>query len=228
MIGISQRGITLDSDAVPHQRAAFDRCACLFLPGLLETFLVARILRHLESDSFAPACHEDRSGKEFSRDVTIGGRSSALHAVHVVLNDPRLFRWVEEVTGCRPIGCFSGRIFRTIPGGDHHLDWHDDRADGNRLVGLSIDLSPRPYAGGRLQVRRKRSRQPLFAAGPLLPGDAHLFRVAADLQHRLTRMEGTAPRTAAAGWFMSAPDRVTLLKRLSASGDDAPMAGERS
>ena len=38
------------------------------------------------------------------------------------------------------------------------------------------------------------------------PGDAVLFRVREDLQHRVMPLEGTGARTAFAGWFRSRPE----------------------
>jgi hypothetical protein len=129
-----------------------------------------------------------------------------------MMNGPAILRLVESISGCRGLEWFDGRIYRMVPSEGHFLEWHDDRGSGG-LVGMSLNLSPSPYEGGVFQIRdRAAARAPREAPIPRF-GDAILFRIRADLEHRLTPLTGARPKFAYAGWF--------------GSGAERPMAGTR-
>jgi hypothetical protein len=128
-----------------------------------------------------------------------------------LVNDPALFATIERITGCRPIGCFTGRLYRMLPGRDDFDTWHSD-AIQHRMVGMSVNLGP-PYEGGVFQLRDRVSKRMLGEAPNVGAGDAILFRIDEDLEHWITPLRGTAPKTAFAGWFRSSPQFLTLLER---------------
>ena len=97
-----------------------------------------------------------------------------------------------------------GRVYRMIPGSGHYDSWHSDMI-GHRMIGMSINLSPEPYSGGVFQLRERDSEQILYEVANTGLGDAILFRLADHLQHRITDVDGTIPKTAFAGWFQSEP-----------------------
>ena len=124
-----------------------------------------------------------------------------------------LFNAVRTITGCDEITWFGGRIYSLIPGTDHYDTWHNDVVDYEvRLVGMSINLSPKGYEGGVFELReRAKDRASVQFANSGI-GNARLFRIAPELQHQVTAVVGDRPRTAFAGWFYAGkPD---LLKRL--------------
>ena len=114
--------------------------------------------------------------------------------------DPRVFDLVESVTGCEPIGDFRGRIYRMLPGSSHVSPWHDDAVQG-RLAAFSVNLSPEPFEGARLQVRRAEDREVLADIGDLAFGDAALIQISGEYQHRNSPLLGAAPKTSYAGFF---------------------------
>jgi hypothetical protein len=122
-----------------------------------------------------------------------------------VMNSQKLFDAVELITGCGKIGCFNGRVYRFESDANHHDSWHDDKADERRLVGISINLSEKIYSGGKFQIRDKQSRKLLHNVGNTGCGDAVIFRLSKQLEHRVTPVR-TATRTVLVGWFQSAPD----------------------
>jgi hypothetical protein len=109
---------------------------------------------------------------------------------------------VRECTGCHAITRFEGRVYRMVPGTDHHDSWHDDAGEG-RLVGMSLNLGPRPYMGGCFQLREKSERAVPRELPNIIPGNAILFRISPTLAHRVTPVEGIEAKTAFAGWFLS-------------------------
>ena len=69
------------------------------------------------------------------------------------------------------------------------------------------------YTGGVFQLRRRGCAEILTETPNTGPGDAILFRIDDQFEHRITDVEGTVAKTAFAGWFVSEPDFVELLMR---------------
>jgi hypothetical protein len=185
----------------------FDRNHYLRLPQLLEPALLQTICQQIDTAPFYERVHPGiGSNKELC--LPIGGPSGLLH---VLFNGEPLFQLVQQITGCTRIGCFRGRVYRFAPNSGHHDAWHGD-LDDNRMVALSLNLSPAPYAGGVLQIRRTRDQTLLQEIPNTGFGDAVLFRLAASLEHRVTEVTGEVPKTAFAGWFQSRPDFLTMLR----------------
>jgi hypothetical protein len=83
-----------------------------------------------------------------------------------------------------------------------------------RRVALSINLSGQPFEGGELLLRDAASEQVLAEIGNRAEGDAVLFRVHEDLEHRVLPVAGEVPRTAFAGWFTAGPGLAEQLHAL--------------
>jgi hypothetical protein len=189
----------------------YERSHLVRLPGLLESGLLDRIRREVDAAEFEPR------ETELERQLNMKpGRAFAL--LMFFANDPALFEVVRGITGCERIGRFDGRVYRLLPGAGHGFDWHDDLIP-NRLVAMSINLSASSYSGGVLEIRDRRSGETLHRVADTGPGEAILFRIAANLEHRVTPVEGAFPKTACVGFFKSAPDSV--LARSLASVDIA-------
>jgi len=121
-----------------------------------------------------------------------------------VTNAPQLFALIQALTRSAPIGYFAGRVYRFDPAVAHHDSWHDDTAgNAGRVAGFSLNLSPRPYRGGAFQIREKARPDDVVEVENTGPGDAFLFRIAPELQHRVTAVEGEHAKTAFAGWFVA-------------------------
>jgi Rps23 Pro-64 3,4-dihydroxylase Tpa1-like proline 4-hydroxylase len=131
-----------------------------------------------------------------------------------ILNDPQLFAIVDSLTGCGPIGCFTGRVYRrrasTRPG-EQYYPWHNDIAD-DRMIGLSINLGREPFRGGVLQVRDAVTHAPIVEIANTVFGDAVLFRISDALEHQVTPVEGRVMRTVMAGWFRARPSYLDAFE----------------
>lgn len=169
-------------------------------------------------ERLASATFETRveEGREIE-DTIVDTALTALFTL--VLNDPALFSLVDRLTGCGPIGCFTGRLYRRRAargGGDQYYPWHNDVTD-DRLVGLSINLGREPYTGGVLQVRAAGSGLPVAEVANTGHGDAVLFRISDALEHQVTPVTGAVPRTVMAGWFRARPSFFDLVAEETAS-----------
>ena len=209
---------TGSSRDLPRLQDEFERNHCALLPQLLSEALFDRILRQIDEGEFS-----FREHKNISTELCMGqGKAPAL--LMFLANDPGLFGLVRGITGCGRIGRFSGRVYRMSPGPEHKDSWHDD-CQQDRMVAMSINLTPTPYSGGVLEIRDRKSEEVLHRTTNTGRGDALLFRITPSLQHRVTRVEGGVPRTAYAGWFTPGPDSALLP-----SGDFAvstPDEGDR-
>jgi hypothetical protein len=186
--------------ALDALRAEFARRHCVRLPSLLEPDLADRLAGRLDEATFVEHVHP---GIGSNRELCLRA-DPTVAVLQLLLSGDAVVRAVEAITGCAPIGSLTGRVYRMSGPRGHHDAWHDDVAD-HRLVGLTVNLSPRPYRGGDLQIRDRASRRVLCEMAPRGLGDALVFRLRVDLQHRVTDVEGEVPRTAFAGWFRGVP-----------------------
>jgi hypothetical protein len=134
-----------------------------------------------------------------------------IDALEFQLNEPALLRLIERVADAPRIGRFSGRIYRVEPDAGHFDSWHSDTKD-HRRVALTLNLSEGVYTGSSLEMREKDA-EVVRTFSNLVPGDGMLFRIAPTLEHRLTPLEGTVPKTALAGWFREQPDFHAPFRR---------------
>jgi hypothetical protein len=196
MIQLTRDGLVC-SAVVKALAVQFAQTHTVRLPQLLDVNLLQLVSARLECARWIPYEHHGIGREVYLSDPV------ALHALHFAVNTGRFIRLVEEITGCHPIIHFLGRFYRIVPATDQGDSWHDDNASGDRLVGMSINLSPRPYKGGVFRLRKKDSHDILCELPNVNPGDAILFRISRELEHMVTPLEGDEPRTAFAGWFIS-------------------------
>jgi hypothetical protein len=154
--------------------------------------------------------HLASEARVFGRTLFAAHSDPARFSLLFLVNKPPLFRLVEAITGCPPLGNFLGRLHQTRAVPDQHIDWHNDLSD-NRVVGLNINLSAHDYSGGLFQLRGPGVRVPT-EFGRIPAGDAFLFKIERGWNHRLTPVE-SGVRTVCVGWFRTDPDRETFFRR---------------
>lgn len=187
-------------------RAQFQRQHWLLLPKFFDEQLLNLLLAKLQETDYRIVDRE--TGVEL-RPVDC----TAYLAAELLLNTPSLFRAIRRVTGCDPIACFSGRIYRRPPSDGYFNRWHTDVTDEGRMIGLSINLTPEPYEGGALQIRLAGTRELVCEVNNPGFGDALIFPIDERFEHRVCEVEGTVTKTALAGWFRSNPDPNSLFGR---------------
>jgi hypothetical protein len=213
---ISRFCFTGDKTAVERARNEFAQAECAVLTEFLDPGLARRFTLELDAETSAPNVHHAANNREFARDLTFSSTSGVLHALHLLLNNPRLFAAIRQITGCGPIGSFAGRIYRNLPSPEYRLDWHDDMHTPHRLVGFSMSLTPGSLEGGLFRLRRKSTGEILAEVAHSRPGNAHIFRIDSAIEHCVTPVRGELPRTSFAGWFQSSPDLETFIRTLFA------------
>jgi hypothetical protein len=180
-------------------RAEFDERHAVVVPGLFGPDLLAEVQAELDRAPFEQRDYDGLAG-ELALDESVPLVARLLFLV----NDPQLFRAVHAITGIGPLARFDGRVYRRVAMPEHYDNWHDDLHDPNHLVTMSVNLSRAPYGGGVLHLRRKGEDDPIATLHNTGPGDAILFRIAPELEHRVTSISGGV-KTALAGWFAATP-----------------------
>jgi hypothetical protein len=201
LIGLAPGGIAFAESraAIERARKAFAREHCVMIPRFLSTDLLRLLQLDVARGEFRRQIHARLGGSDLSLP-----HNNAAGALLFIMNDSRLFAALEEVTGCGRLRAVTGSIRRAVAGKGKVLSWHDDNLK-NRRVAITINLSPKKYRGGLLQIRDRRTQQIVREIANVGPGDAVLFRVSPNLEHRNTEVIGETPKTAFSGWFHSRP-----------------------
>jgi hypothetical protein len=207
ILQVGRLGVRVGTDAaVAAARERFLAERCVLLPGFVAPDLLRAVQQQLTDAPFAPFVHA-AVGAHVTELVLEEPRLTG--RLQFLFNDARIFDTVSRVTGRTGIGCFAARVYRMIPGRGHHDDWHDDLADDGspiqQLAAMSINLSDGVYEGGTLQIRDRGDQRLVHEVANTGTGDAILFALSEQLQHRVTDVTGTAAKTAFAGWFRTAP-----------------------
>lgn len=196
---------TASAGDLERLRGQFDRDRCIRLHSILEPGLLRAIARQIDTATFSRQAYKGL-GTELCME-----ENPAEQTLVFLANDPQLFRLIRQITGCGPIGCFTGRVYRMVPGSRHHTSWHNDRLE-HRIVGMSINLSEQVYSGGIFQLRDSASPHMLYEIANTGFSDAIIFQISPRLEHRVTEVDGSVPKTAFAGWFQSQPDFYARLR----------------
>jgi len=214
MLQVGINNIALPSDAeLSTWRREFAESRCIHVRGFLDPRLLAWLRARLAEARFQERVHKDLVPPA----VDLGLADERLLAMIVTtVNDRRLFGVVRAISGCDAIGCYNGIVYRMDPRPDHCDTWHSDM-DGNRMVTLSVNLGG-PYEGGLLQIRHRPSLRIVHEVANTGPGDAILFALGEDLEHRVGAVTGRATKMALAGWFQRRPAALQALKQSRQTG----------
>jgi len=198
---IQPHGIFTDDAAIIAARGEFAAKQSVLLSEFVEPVTLARLMKLLSGVTVGERLHVGKSDDEIlARELCVESDPMVLRALVFLFNRPELFRIVEQITNCQKIGKFDGRIYMMRPDSEHYHSWHDD-LDGNHLIGLSLNLSGERYSGGSFQIREQKTERILNEIFNTIAGDAHIFNIASEFQHRVAPVTGTAAKVAFAGWF---------------------------
>ncbi|MEW6320224.1 MAG: 2OG-Fe(II) oxygenase [Acidobacteriota bacterium] len=201
---LSRRGFDIVGGAGTLDRLArqFASRHAVHLPGFLAPDVRALVERWLATAEWDVQIHDQLDPPS----VHLTVRDPALLSFFTLaMNDRRLVEAVRHIAAIERVGAWEGNFYRMDADCGHHDTWHDD-ADGNRLVAITINVSPSPFQGGELSMRVKQGRRPLWTFANVGPGDALLFRLDRRLEHWIHDVRGPAPKMAVAGWFQREPD----------------------
>jgi hypothetical protein len=208
MIQLTKAGLTgaANLEGLAHQ---FEQSHVLRLPGLLHPDLLETISERFEHCAWRTQDDGTIAREEVPTDLTPAS------LLNFVTNTSEFLELIRRATNRPEIKLFGGRVYR-MTNAPHHFDsWHADVGTTHldRLVGMSINLSLRPYQGGIFCLREEASGDILCELANTGPGDAICFRISSALKHMVTPLVGTEPKIAFAGWFRSGDlDFYSMLK----------------
>jgi hypothetical protein len=210
MIQLSKSGVIGDDSGLDALAAEFAAQKTFKIRNFIEASFLAELSQEIANSHFYARTDVTQVGKHFAQELTMD-ENMTVHKLRILLNDAKLWKVIRRLTGCEEIQCFYGRMYQMRTGEGHYDTWHDD-VDGKRMVGMSINFSPRPYEGGVFELRELPSQKILRNLPNTGLGDAIFFRIDPNLEHKVTVMEGTDPKIAFAGWFQNAPKFGDLMR----------------
>jgi len=195
---ITRRAARYDPD--PRARAGFDCHHWIRLPALLDPQLLRDAQAGVDAGCFAQTHHTAVA----SASIDLRMEPNATSEMLVLLcNDPAVLAAIRDITGRRAVTRFNGSVYRMLPATGHQQEWHDDLVQG-RLVALTVNLGTSSDAGscegGVLEIRERGTGRVIAVVRNTRPGDAVLFRLDRQLEHRVTALS-SGTKTAFAGWF---------------------------
>jgi len=197
LLEATRGGVTVgDRGELASLREAFDRDHVVRLRGFLDAHLFETVQTLIAKSTFST-----REDAGIAIELCLDA-SPALDLLTFVMNAPQVREAVALITGNAQTTIASGRVYRFDPKVPHHDSWHDDNAAGTRLIGFSVNLGV-PFDGGEFQIRRKNDERIVTIANTGA-GDAILFAIGGEFEHRVRPVHGTTPKTAFAGWFVAA------------------------
>ena len=202
---LTARGAVADLTDAACLADEFSSRHCVTLRSFIPAPLLTQIHAALDTATFAERAHG-----AIATELCMS-RNTCLGMLHFLVNDPAVFSFVERVTGVSGLRSFSGRVYRRLPAA-HHDSWHSD-IHPDRALGMSVNLSRERYDGGIFEIRDEDTGVVQGSLANVGFGDAILFRIAEGLEHRVTEVAGTAPKTAFAGWFGGARDYLEDFRR---------------
>ena len=208
MLQLTARGAIRQAvpPALSALRDEFRARRCVRVGSFIEPRLLSRIHEQMAGVAFV-----DRAHGSISSELCMP-RNTCLGLLNFLVNDPAVFRFVEEVTGCRRLTFFVGRVYRMLAARNHFDSWHAD-LHVDHEIGMSLNLGTEPYDGGVFEIRRADAAKPLAALANVGSGDAILFSIADDLEHRVSPVQGAVAKTAFAGWFGATRDYRDIMPR---------------
>lgn len=168
--------------------------------------LIQRQLRRLRFTSsvylFSPL--HDTADAAPSRISEFVGHGPISDGLAFLLNDPNLLAILQRLSRSPKLASFHGRLYKMAAKTGNRFDWHTDDHSGRRLA-ISINLSPRRFMGGELQIEQSGG-QGVIEVRNANPGDAIVFR--GERPHRVLPVKGKNKKLALAGWFYAAQPRA--------------------
>lgn len=199
---LTRSGITATATELENLKHKFAQHPLITLPNFLDQDLKNLTIKLLEKAVFFDYLH-DKTGHIIARDDAVAAHDPLFLMYQLLLNDNRLLKTFRTLSGCEDLAWGQFRVFRSSASSQHFDSWHQDLSGGQKQLGFAIVLSPQPFEGGVFQLARKRDRSLLGEVDQKQLGDAHLFRIHQDLEHRATAITGEHPRIVCAGWFRS-------------------------
>ena len=206
MITIEKNRVNVDKTQLNDYQTAFKNNHVFVLPKFFGDSLKTWIQSFLEKASWHTKTYtRPNTSQSFGHEYQLDLDNKLYKILKFYLNHPKIIETVRQITQLETIKSFEGRIFKFEGDNKCFGNWHTDIGPTmpDRLVGISLNLSPMPYNGGLFKLRTIKTQQLHKIVKHETWGGVHFFRIDPTLEHCITAVEGIHPRIAYAGWFLS-------------------------
>ena len=124
-IQIQRKDLALDWDQIGKLSAEFREAHWVRLPRLLEPSILDFLQARLDNGKWESMTH-GKIGEEY-----IAHDLPTTSMLHFAMNRPKVRAIIEEITGCKGLRWFRGRVYRMVAGAGHHDRWHSDIGNHN-------------------------------------------------------------------------------------------------
>ena len=208
MLQLTRKGL-IHHGQLDALRDRFATNHCVVLEKILEPALLENVQRQIGEARWQSYVHlrdhgqekEEKAFEDYGTELILDAPVT-VRLLLFLLNNPAFLNVIRMITGCPAISDFGSiRVYRLVAGPQQQFAWHNDMNDPLREVGFSMNLSTDVFRGGTFELRDTRTLTPLAQVNNTGFGDALLFRISSDLEHRVTKVVGEAAKTACVGWF---------------------------
>ena len=187
MISIERAKVILDEVKLENHRLQFKEQHVFICPKLFSDSLHPIISNKLNSSPYIQKIDKKEDGSIISQEYSISSEAIITQIINFYLNQNAVIEAVKKISNNPKIKSFKGRVYKFEADEFSFDNWHDDRTDNSRLLGLSINLSEAPYDGGEFQIRNKENKQVYTKVKHQHWGSAHFFRIHPMLEHVVTK-----------------------------------------
>ena len=191
-------GIVIDKTKFVSYQREFAETNCIFIQDFLSQKVLDNLLKKITTKDFLTKIELDGVEK-FGNVLALPSHHIAVMILNMMLNDNNLLSILQEITDCEKINDFVGRVHRSNIKELHEIGWHGDNSD-NRLLAITLCLGTTVYTGAEFQLRKKQTAINLRQFGQLNAGEAIIFKISPELEHRLAPLQ-SGQRTVGVGWF---------------------------
>ena len=205
MITINKTEVLVDTDKLESYQHSYETENVFVLPSLFCNSLKELIEKHLQNAQWIHNIHEDKTTSTIiAKEYTLDRQNLIYKILPFYLNHPTVLNIVRAITQSPTIKRFYGRIYKFEGNNNTFDNWHNDISTEktNRIVGISLNLSPEVYQGGIFSIRNKKTKEIYKHIKHDNWGGAHFFRIHSKLEHKVDQVLGKNPRIAYAGWFI--------------------------
>lgn len=191
-----------DSTTAAEFREQYRQQGYLHLKNFFDPFLA----NHFQS-YFRPENLDDffkaQYGKGF---IAINYESSPefIKEYNYLINQKNYIEFLENVTGCRPIGQMMGHAYVSDKNEKRGYGFHSDN-DDNRHFLVSINITSQKYEGGVFTMRNSKTQETLFQIHNNDSYGLLIAPIADYLEHAVSDVTGDVTRITLLSWAMKQP-----------------------
>lgn len=204
MIIINKKSVKFEIEQLCSYQNQFENFNLFICQNLFDNSLKDFIDIHLLKAEFIEFIHKGKEGQLVGQELIIPNDAALPKILNFYLNHKDVINMVRDISGIKEIKSFNGRVYKFENNKNSYDKWHNDM-DHGRLLGMSLNLSNKPYGGGDFILRDFTSKQIFKTVQHNQWGSAHFFNISNELEHKVNKVSGENPRIAFAGWFNNQP-----------------------